>query len=187
MLNGLSLLAFLINGNGQVCMRIRVFRLDQHRGAAMGDRSVDFASFKKGMAKGVVGEEIIRSHGQCFLVMNNRLIDSLLLKKSFAQSDLSIWIIRLNHYSSLAMDDRLVDFAFLEESVAKIVICVRKIRLHLQGLPVMSNCLVNFAFLKKDDAQIIVSHPASWIFSQRHPPERFDISIHCRLSPRQDH
>jgi hypothetical protein len=35
--------------------------LDQQRSAAMGDRSVDFAFLKKGMAEIVVGEELIGS------------------------------------------------------------------------------------------------------------------------------
>src|SRR2546430_10604762 len=49
----------------------------------------------------------------------------------------------------------------------------------------MSDPIIELAFLEEDDAEVSVSHPAFGISCQRGAPQRFDIAIHCGLSPRQ--
>ena len=49
----------------------------------------------------------------------------------------------------------------------------------------MRNRLVELTFFKQHDPEIVVSHPAARISRESCAPERFDIAIHCRLSPRQ--
>src|SRR5438128_1563370 len=151
----------------------------------MRDCSVDFAFFKKSVAKTVAGNEVIGPYCHRPLVMNDRVVDSFLLNKSVAESHLGIWIIWLARYGSAAISDCLVHFAFLEKRTAEIVIRIPKIRLHFQSCPVIGDCLVNFAFLEKHNSQVIVRHPAIGISGQRRPPERFDVAVHRALPPRQ--
>ena len=83
------------------------------------------------------------------------------------------------------MQNGLVVFAFVEESIAKVILGVAEIRLQLQRRPVLRDCFIDFPFLEKDDSEIVVSHPASGVSGQRRAPQRFDVSVHRTLSPRE--
>src|SRR5213080_4806465 len=88
----------------------------------MRDCSVDFAFFKKSMAKTVAGNEVIGPYCHRPLVMNDRFVDSFLLNKSVAESHLGIWIIWLARYGSVAISDCLVHLAFLEKHNAQVIV-----------------------------------------------------------------
>ena len=84
MLNSFRCLPFFIESNSEERETICMLRPDQHGGAKMLDRSIEFPFLEQSTAQAALGEKVIRPHRESLLVVHYRFVDPFLLKKSAA-------------------------------------------------------------------------------------------------------